>query len=319
MPDQSTSTPAADGTTGKPDYGAAYYEHDCGIPYERNEHWLGFFDTVAANLVRTLRPTSSLDAGCAWGFLVEALHSRGVDAYGLDVSDYGISKVDESVADRCRVASLVEPLPRRYDLITCIEVIEHIPPEETATVIANLCSATDRILLSTSPGDYGEPTHLNVQPPEYWSATLAQEGFIRNLDLDFSFLTPWAALYERTDEPRAETVRSYDRAWWRARKEAAEVREALLRNQEALAAAREFADVGALRQAEEERDRDREQNLHLRDLLVGKDAELGAARGAAAAAAYSTRTVTGVMGRIQAKIPSQMRRLGGILRRLQGR
>lgn len=318
MPDQSTSTPA-NGAGGKPDYGAAYYEHDCGIPYERNEHWLGFFDTVAANLVRTLRPTSSLDAGCAWGFLVEALHARGVDAYGVDLSEYGISKVDGSVADRCRVASLVEPLPRRYDLITCIEVMEHIPPEETPTVIANLCAGTDRLLLSTSPTDYGESTHLNVQPPEYWAAELAREGFLRNLDLDFSFLTPWAALYERTEQPLEETVRGYDRAWWRARKEATEVREALLRSQEELSRARDETVSAAQIQAEAERDREREQNLHLRDLLIGKDSELGAARGAAAAAAYNTRAVTGVMGRIQAKIPSQMRRVGGILRRLQGR
>ena len=44
------------------------------------------------------------------GFLVEALRKRGVDASGIDISDYAISQVDESVAAYCSVASLTEPL-----------------------------------------------------------------------------------------------------------------------------------------------------------------------------------------------------------------
>ena len=96
-------------------------------------------------------PSSVLDAGCAMGFLVEALRKRGVDAKGIDVSEYAISKVHESVAEHCSVGSLSEPLGGRYDLVTCIEVLEHIPAEQADAAIANLCAASDRLLISTSP------------------------------------------------------------------------------------------------------------------------------------------------------------------------
>src|SRR3954467_2188523 len=112
-------------------YGAYYYRHDCGIPYERNEHWLGFFGGIADRIVADLHPTTLLDAGCAMGFLVEVLVKRGVDARGIDISEYAISEVHESIRDRCRVQSLTEPLEGRYDLITCIEVVEHIAPQDT--------------------------------------------------------------------------------------------------------------------------------------------------------------------------------------------
>src|SRR3954469_18370298 len=102
-------------------YGAYYYRHDCGIPYERNDYWLGFFGEIAAGIIRDLHPTTVLDAGCAMGFLVEALVQRGVDAHGIDISEFAISQAHESVRDRCQLQSLTEPLERRYDLITCIE------------------------------------------------------------------------------------------------------------------------------------------------------------------------------------------------------
>ena len=102
-------------------------------------------------------------------------------------------------------------------------------------MIANLCAATDRLLLSTSPLDYSEATHLNVRQPEEWSAALAREGFLRDLDHDLAYLTPWAALYVRREEPLTETVRRYDRSWWRLRYEVSEVRGALLKSQDQLA------------------------------------------------------------------------------------
>ena len=286
-------SPSAEGV----EYGRFYYRHDCGIPYERNEHWLSFFDQIAEAIVREFHPSTVLDAGCAMGFLVEGLRKRGVEAWGVDISDYAISQAHESIRDYCRVGSLTEPLGQRYDLIACIEVIEHIPPAEADTVIANLCAATDRLLLSTTPQDYGEATHLNVQPPEVWSAALAREGFLRDLDHDLSYLTPWAALYTRRDEPLPETVRRYDRSWWRLRHEVSEVRSSLLKAQDRLAELE--SDEGEERpELLEELDQRNEEILRLRDLLIGKDAELGAARGQMAALEDQTQRMANVADRI---------------------
>lgn len=319
MADQTTPVAPQEGAGGAPEYGAYYYRHDCGVPYERNEHWLRFFGEVADGIVRDLHPASFLDAGCAMGFLVEAMRERGVDAHGIDVSEYAISKVDPSVADRCRVGSLAEPLERRYDLIACIEVLEHIPPAEAGRAIANLCAATDRLLLSTTPTDFAEATHVNVQPPEAWAAALANEGFMRDLERDFSYITPWAALYTRVEEPLPETVRRYDRAWWRSRKEATDLRTALLDVQRRLSELEGDDDADTRPELQRQLDELREENLRLRDLLVGRDAELGYARGALAEHEERSRRLAGAATRIQSRIPGAMRLGGAALRRIQGR
>lgn len=315
MADQ-TSPVAPREDAGSPEYGSYYYRHDCGIPYERNEHWLNFFDRVAEAIVREFHPSTVLDAGCAMGFLVEALRKRGVDAKGIDVSEYAISQVHESVAEHCSVASLSEPLPGRFDLVTCIEVLEHIPAEQADVAIANLCAAGDRLLISTSPRDYSEPTHLNVQPPEFWSAAFAREGFFREVDRDLSYITPWAALYVRREEPVAETVRRYDRSWWRLRDEAHEVRAALLQAQEKLAEL-EAGEVENRPELLRELDRRQEEILRLRDLLIGRDAELGTARGRLCELEDQNQRVANVANRVHSRIPKVFRLFGAVLRRLR--
>ena len=236
MSDDTTVAPAGKGDE-QEQYGEYYYRHDCGLPYERNEYWLGLLRQGR----RPDRQRPASDSRCStqaarrdsWSRRCAA---RGVEAYGIDVSEYAIGKVDESVAEYCQVGSLTEPLPRRYDLITCVEVVEHIPAEEAETVIATLCAATDRLLLSTRPTTTPRSTHLNVQPPEYWSKLLAREGFFRVVDLDLSYLTPWAALYTRREETPVGLVGEYDGSWCRLRREVIEVRRALLAKQEELVA-----------------------------------------------------------------------------------
>lgn len=321
MSEHAAATNAEQAEEHKAEYGSAYYSNywGGGGPYERNERWLKFFDEVADGLIRDLHPLSVLDTGCAMGFLVEALRKRGVDASGIDVSEYAISEVDSSVAEHCSVASLTEPLPGRYDLITCIEVLEHLPPAEIDTAIANLCAATDRLLLSTTPGDFGEPTHLNVQPPEVWSAKLAQHGFLRELDLDFAYVSPWAALYTRRPEPLSDTVRGYDRAWWRLRREVSEVRDSLLESQDKLAEAEAGGGMESRPELLAEMDAREQEILRLRDLLIGKDTELGVVKGRLEDLEDRWRRISSVKTQIESRIPILGSLLRTVRRLLRGR
>jgi len=316
MADSSTSTEAPLGATPAPAFDSHYFQHGCGVPYERNEHWLAFFGQVADGIVRDLHPTSVLDAGCALGLLVEQLSLRGVDASGVDISEHAISSAPDSVRDRVRVGSLTEPLERRFDLIVCVEVLEHVPAAEVDAAIANLCAASDRILLSTTPEDFGEATHVNVRPPEAWAAALAREGFLRDLERDFSYITPWAALYTKVDEPPSEIVRRYDRAWWRLRRETTAVRTSLLAAEQRLAALETGEGEG---EAADRLAASEEEVLRLRDLLISRDAELGAARGQVAALEGQTQFLLASVARVQARAPWLMRPLFSVLRRLRGR
>ena len=132
-------------------YNFEYYHSGCGpIPYERPEHWIDFFGKIADRLVADLRPKTVLDAGCAMGYLVAALRDRGVQAYGIDISEYAISMVREDIRPYCYVGSLTESLPsglpEHFDLVTNIEVLEHLYAEEGKKAVENLCAITDCIV-----------------------------------------------------------------------------------------------------------------------------------------------------------------------------
>lgn len=222
------------------EFGSYYYSHDCGpTAYGRTDEWLQLFSSLADRIVDELAPTRVLDVGCALGLLVEALHARGVEVWGIDISDYAISQVHESVADRCFVSGVTDPLPAalpsHFDLVTCIEVVEHIPAEHGPAAIARLAELGERVLFSSEPNDYAEPTHVNVLPPEDWSVLFARAGKYRNLDIDVSYLTPWAVLYESLDGRPAEVLRRYDRAVARLSDESRQVRASALRLQASIA------------------------------------------------------------------------------------
>jgi 2-polyprenyl-3-methyl-5-hydroxy-6-metoxy-1,4-benzoquinol methylase len=207
-------------------YDKHYFAHYCDatktgtLAYERNGHWLRFFGTIADRIVSDIRPRSVLDAGCAMGFLVEALRDRGVEAFGVDISEYAISQVRADIKPYCRQGSITEPLAERYDLIVSIEVLEHLPTEDAIRAVGNLCEATDDFIFSSTPIDYQEITHLNVQPPEWWTELFARHSFFRDVDYDPStYLSPWAVRYRRTSDTVARTVGGYERLAWRLRNE----------------------------------------------------------------------------------------------------
>lgn len=190
------------------------YDATGEIPYGRNEHFLKFFGKIACKIERYYSPKTYLDVGCAFGMLVEALVDRGVDARGIDISDYAISQCRIDIADRLSVHHVTEPLPRppgggRYDMLSCIEVIEHLPPEQTDKAIDNLCDAADRILFSSSPDDFDEPTHFNVRPTDEWKAMFAKRGFVPSRRSKAPYVAAWAFVVEREELRRGLLYRLF--------------------------------------------------------------------------------------------------------------
>lgn len=189
------------------DYGPDYFQHYSDLrsaddtpppPYRCGEPvWEQSFAAKAREIAARLGPRTVLDAGCAIGFLVQALRREGVEAYGVDVSEWAISQVPEAIRAHCWSGSITTELPRDYDLITCIEVLEHLPAQEAEAALGNLCRHTTRVLFSSTPDHFDEVTHVNVQPPEHWAALFAVHGFFRDADFDASFIAPHAVLFQR--------------------------------------------------------------------------------------------------------------------------
>ncbi len=201
------------------DYGEGYYANYAAgdIVYEHNAHWQAFFGAIADRLIADFAPRTALDAGCAIGLLVEALRDRGVEAEGIDFSEFAIARSRDDVRSHLTIGSITDPLQHRYDLITCFEVLEHLSPQDADKAIANLCTFTDDLVVSSTPMHYRDPTHTNIHPQEYWTEHFARHGFIRDVDYDAAYIAPWAARYRRSSAPLHRVVADYDRAYSRMR------------------------------------------------------------------------------------------------------
>lgn len=184
-------------------YGRQYYDGygDADHKGYRWEVWGDFFTNMADQIVTRLRPRRALDVGCAKGFLVGCLRDRGVDAYGIDASEYAIGEVRPDIKPFCWVASATDPIKENYDLITCHEVCEHLLEPEATEAIRQMTSHCDTILFSSTPGHFEDPTHLNVRPIVDWLRLFAQSSFAPDEGFDASFVTPWAVLFRRTATP----------------------------------------------------------------------------------------------------------------------
>ena len=199
-------------------YDEAYYKkYDIGskqVNYLESTELRQFHASVARDVVANYHPRTVLDAGCAMGVLVSEFRKLGVDAYGVDYSEYAVNNSDPIARDFCFQGSLAddlpEQLPRRFDVVTCMEVLEHMSPEDSRKAVANLCSITDTVLFCSTPDDYEDPTHVNVQEREYWAGLFAENGFFDDLVIRPLYMASYAVCY-RNREDWKEQIPVYER------------------------------------------------------------------------------------------------------------
>lgn len=196
-------------------YNEAYYNRIGGGAYHESASMRNLMGRVAEMLIRLFSPRTVLDAGCATGLLVEALRDRGVAAYGVDLSEYAISQVREDLRSFCAVGDLTQSLPaelpRHYDLVVTIEVLEHLYEADGKTAVSNLCGLADTVVFSSTPSDFSDPTHVNVQQREYWVNLFTQQGFYDDLEVDLTALTQQALCFRRGADD-GHLVERYERA-----------------------------------------------------------------------------------------------------------
>jgi glycosyltransferase involved in cell wall biosynthesis len=123
-------------------------------------------------------PGSVLDVGCGIGGWVATWLDSGVDAVGVD-GDYVPRDKLRVPADRFIDHDLTTPLNlgRRFDLVTCLEVAEHLPLEAAETFVDSLCRHADVIVFSAAIPGQGGTGHINERWPSFWAALFARHGY----------------------------------------------------------------------------------------------------------------------------------------------
>jgi SAM-dependent methyltransferase len=123
---------------------------------------------------------SVLDVGCGRGAWLAVWRRLGVEAVtGVD-GDY----VDRSQllipAGSFQPRDLTEALDlgARFDLVQCLEVAEHLPPESGSRLVDSLVHHGDLVLFSAAPKGQGGDHHVNEQDYEHWRRLFARHGFV---------------------------------------------------------------------------------------------------------------------------------------------
>ena len=99
-----------------------------------------------------------VDVGCGGGILAEAMAARGAQVTGIDLADKPLkvamlhrmesgSDVDYRLIS---AEALAEEMPGAYDIVTCMEMLEHVPdPPSTVRACARLVKPGGMVFFST--------------------------------------------------------------------------------------------------------------------------------------------------------------------------
>jgi ubiquinone/menaquinone biosynthesis C-methylase UbiE len=129
------------------------------------------FQKTAAHIIRCFKPVSSLDIGCAKGFLVKSLRESGVDAYGIDISPYALANAPFDTRDYVRFVDVTKmPFPdNMYELVTALDVLEHIPEPQVYDAIKEIARVASKYVVISVPCErFNDKSHVTLYPIIWW-------------------------------------------------------------------------------------------------------------------------------------------------------
>jgi 2-polyprenyl-6-hydroxyphenyl methylase/3-demethylubiquinone-9 3-methyltransferase len=131
------------------------------------------------NTLVPLKGKQVLDVGCGGGILSESMYFKGAEVTGIDLGEKALrvaklhqlesgAKVDYQLIS---VEALAEARPNSFDVVTCMEMLEHVPdPAAVVTACAKLVKPGGSVFFST----------INRNPKAYLFAVIGAE-YILNL------------------------------------------------------------------------------------------------------------------------------------------
>lgn len=124
-------------------------------------------------------PSSVLDVGGGIGAWSKVFLELGVNQVTC-IDDPRVLIGDLMIPRQCFMPwdlSRSFPEPTRVDLAVCLEVAEHLPPENALGLINFLTSCAPIVLFSASiPGQPGYH-HINEKPTIYWKRLFGDQGY----------------------------------------------------------------------------------------------------------------------------------------------
>ena len=146
--------------------------------------------------IEFLNPTKVFDYGCGNGKHVHCFRYYGIEAYGEDISEYAIQNPIGLAKDNIFLIHLpleghkstLEATPfakgfSKFDLVTCIDVLEHIPEQDAIETIKYLYKLSSKYILVSicfpeDPNFEKDDTHITRQPRVWWADQFSKLGLV---------------------------------------------------------------------------------------------------------------------------------------------
>lgn len=136
---------------------------------------------IAPNAPETaLQGRKVVDVGCGGGILAEAMARAGGEVTGIDLAEKSLTvaklhSLESGVKvqyEKINAEALAERQPERFDVVTCMEMLEHVPdPASVVQACANLVKPGGWVFFST----------INRNPKSFLFAIIGAEYILRLL------------------------------------------------------------------------------------------------------------------------------------------
>jgi len=119
---------------------------------------------------------SHLDVSTGRAEIVDYMRSLGISSMGTDI-------VEDLLIPEKVVFAWSNDLPfedKQFDLVTCLDAMEHYLPEQTEEIMKELCRVSKKYIylaISNLPSVHkGNNLHINIKTYEKWEEYLSQFG-----------------------------------------------------------------------------------------------------------------------------------------------
>jgi SAM-dependent methyltransferase len=145
-----------------------------------NLHSIQSANEIVPLVLQIINVKSILDVGCGQGAWLSVWKKMGVQSIcGIDGSHVNLNNlfIEKENFISANLSNSYPKINRKFDLITCLEVAEHLPRHKSENFIKFLTMHSSYVLFSAAQIGQGGENHINENKLSYWAKIFKSNNF----------------------------------------------------------------------------------------------------------------------------------------------